>query len=271
MEPEINSYHTSKQSVLKKPFGILIVIIIGLGLVWFFLSSQGFLNNSQPLSEEDFQVEVERLVAEAETQPFVFELVPNALEVITLPPPSESTVEDTTFYQALKTPAEGKTEVDVANDTIYNFPFRDTNYGDFINNSEYQFTLYQLHDEIRQLVAYFNSQYQRQPLSQRVEGVTQIGELEEAISEQSDTAAVYPNVRSTEAFLVANILSKLDPENATKYMQIAEEMAERGIAYGHYGRSDMEASRSLVSQYLSLFYQNNSDLIDIVTSQNETN
>ena len=99
------------------------------------------------------------------------------------------------------------------------------------------------------------------PLSERIDGVTQIGESYLTNPNDETTRAVYPNVRSTEGFLVAGVLSYLDPENTATYQKFAEDFAERGIAYGHYGRSDMEASRSLANQYLVLFFQNNPDTL----------
>jgi len=221
MEPESNSYQSTNQSMLKKPIVILILVLLGFVLVWLYLSFKGGLNNNQLLTEEELQAELERLVAEAEKQPFTFEEVPEAPSTITLPPPPESNAEDTAAYQNLKaayqnlkTLAEGHTDEDVANDTVYNFPVQDTIYEDFINSSEYQFTLYQMHDELRQLIVKFNNEYKREPLSKRITGVTQIGNIEEAIFEKPETAAVYPNVRSAEAFLVAGILSYLYPDQA---------------------------------------------------------
>lgn len=263
MEPESNSYQSTNQSMLKKPIVILILVLLGFVLVWLYLSFTGGLNNNQLLTEEELQAELERLVAEAEKQPFTFEEVPEAPSTITLPPPPESNAEDTAAYQNLKTLAEGHTDEDVANDTVYNFPVQDTIYEDFINSSEYQFTLYQMHDELRQLIVKFNNEYKREPLSKRITGVTQIGNIEEAIFEKPETAAVYPNVRSAEAFLVAGILSYLYPDQADMYQQLAQEHAERGITYGHYGLSDLEASRSLANQYLSAFLKNHPDLTSL--------
>lgn len=263
MEPDKNLYSESRRSFLTKPISILILILLGLGILWFYLNSQGFFNNSQEYSEAEIQAELERLIAEAENTPFTFEMVTDAPSTITLPPPPESNAEDTAAYQNLKTLAEGHTDEDVANDTVYNFPVQDTIYEDFINSSEYQFTLYQMHDELRQLIVKFNNEYKREPLSKRITGVTQIGNIEEAIFEKPETAAVYPNVRSAEAFLVAGILSYLYPDQADMYQQLAQEHAERGIAYGHYGLSDLEASRSLANQYLSAFLKNHPDLTSL--------
>lgn len=275
----MNTNDTNVQPSSSKPLliwiglGIVALLIIGLIIQQTkYLPFGNRSDNEQLLTDEEIQAEIDKLRDELEKQPFVFELVSDALEAIKLPPPPESSAEDAELYQAIKTQAEGVTAEDVTNDTIYNFPSPDGGlYGNYINNSEYQFVLYQLHDEIRQLIVHFNDEYKREPLSKRIEGVTQIGEIEEALFGKPETAAVYPNVRSAEAFLVGYVLSYIDPENKDMYLRIAEEHAERGIAYGHYGKSDMEASRSLVNQYLSLVFNNYPDGLNTLIPQEDTN
>ncbi len=229
------------------------------------------IDQTNPQTQDILRKEIIKEVARQQllyAEEFAYKLVPNAPTAVTLPPPGASDTEDAASYETFKVMAEGMTEDDVYFDNVYAIPYGDSFYGDFINTpSDYQFTIYQLHDELRQLVAHVNSQYQRPPLAQRISGVTQIGNIEEALFEKPETAAVYPNIRSAEAFLVAYILSELDPENENLYRQTAEAMAERGIAYGHYGRSDLEASRSLTSQYLSLFLQNNPEGLRSITSE----
>lgn len=259
MEPEENFPSVDQKTPVSKYILILIIILIALGVVWFYQNYQGVISNPQPLTDEELRAEFDRLVAEAEAKPFVFEFVPNALEVIALPAPVDTTASDFENYQTLK-PAVGMfTEEDVEEDTVYAFAFGDDSYGEYINTSEHQFMLYQLHDELRYITKNLNFLHPRPVLTERIEGVEQIGTVDPALF-GDETPSVYPSVRAVEGFLVAEVMSRFDQANAEKYKAMGEAFAKRGIMYGHYGASDVAAARSVVEQYFGLLDASQPDL-----------
>lgn len=239
---------------------LLILLLVVIGAVFVTFIKPNFLSRyfeadtneeTYALSLSEFQEEVAQLVAEAEAQPFVFELVPSAIEEIILAAPADTATADSESYQALKPDPGMFVADDVEDDTVYAFAFKDDTYGEYINNSEHQFTLYQLHDELRQVTNHFNELYQRPVFSARAEGVEQIGSVEAAIF-GGDTPSVYPSVRAVEGFLVGEIMARLEPAKASDHRIMGAEYAERGVIYGHYAVSDVEASHSLVEQYFKL-------------------
>jgi len=99
----------------------------------------------------------------------------------------------------------------------------------------------------------FNKQYQRPPLSKRLPNVQHYGTEYPAVPGNDDVPSTYPSVRATEGFAVAELLTRLDNDNADFYQEMADDYARRGIMYGWYGQSDVAAARSLVDQYFTQF------------------
>ena len=234
--------------------GVLLLLVISGSMVWYTIGQfqQGKVQEgpSDAALQAVMDAEVARMVAEAEAQPFVYTVIPNAREAITLPPPPESNDTDAASY------AKQKPEGDVAQSTVetdvaFYLPFMGTTYGEYLN--ELQNTeLFQIHDELRFLTLHFNELYKRDPLSVRIEGVTELQPLESAVSGKTETHSVYPSIRAVEAYTAAAIMAQLDPENKEGHEELAEALVQRGIGYGLYGQSDADAAKDLVGQYFTL-------------------
>ena len=233
---------------------LLTSVLVLAGTVWYLTPSS--LISEQAKRDQEFNAKIQQIVEKYQNQPFVFTLVPDALTTITLPPPPDSDASDLVSYQAIQKQLIPEMIADIENDTIYNaFSFNGFKYGDLLNSNPYQDNknIYQLHDEIRFLVLKFNKQYQRPPLSKRLPNVQHYGTEYPAVPGNDDVPSTYPSVRATEGFAVAELLTRLDNDNADFYQEMADDYARRGIMYGWYGQSDVAAARSLVDKYFTQF------------------
>jgi len=233
---------------------LLTSVLVLVGTVWYLTSSSP--TTEQAKRDQEFNAKIQQIVEKYKNQPFVFTLVPDALTTITLPPPPDSDASDLVSYQAVQKQLIPEMIADIDNDTMFNtFTLPGFKYSYLfdsnINQNNEKF--YQLHDEIRFLVLKFNKQYQRPPLSKRLPNVQHYGTEYPAVPGNDDVPSTYPSVRATEGFAVAELLTRLDNDNADFYQEMADDYARRGIMYGWYGQSDVAAARSLVDQYFTQF------------------
>ena len=233
---------------------LLTSILVLSSTVWYLTSSSP--TTEQAKRDQEFNAKIQQVVEKYKNQPFVFTLVPDALTTITLPPPPDSDASDLVSYQAIQKQLIPEMIADIDNDTMFNtFTLPGFKYSYLfdsnINQNNEKF--YQLHDEIRFLVLKFNKQYQRPPLSKRLPNVQHYGTEYPAVPGNDDVPSTYPSVRATEGFAVAELLTRLDNDNADFYQEMADDYARRGIMYGWYGQSDVAAARSLVDKYFTQF------------------
>ena len=233
---------------------LLTSILVLSSTVWYLTSSSP--TTEQAKRDQEFNAKIQQVVEKYKNQPFVFTLVPDALTTITLPPPPDSDASDLVSYQAVQKQLIPEMIADIDNDTMFNtFTLPGFKYSYLfdsnINQNNEKF--YQLHDEIRFLVLKFNKQYQRPPLSKRLPNVQHYGTEHPAVPGNDDVPSTYPSVRATEGFAVAELLTRLDNDNADFYQEMADDYARRGIMYGWYGQSDVAAARSLVDKYFTQF------------------
>lgn len=239
-------------------------VILVVGFVAILLVTKVFSGNQKEATRDEIESYLEELVKEVEKKPFTFVFVPNALEAIQLPAPTETNELDQEAYDRLVTEVDQNiTEEEILNDIGFNLPYGDTTYGKYINENS-ELDLFQVYDELAQITLHFNEQYQRPSLKDRIEGVIQRASLMPAVYE-AGVVSVYPSWHAVEAYMVAEVLTRLDEDNAQVYRNNSETLVDRGIGYGLYGKSDAEAARSIVQQYFNLIdnpVETNSDLID---------
>ena len=233
---------------------LLTSILVLSSTVWYLTSSSP--TTEQAKRDQEFNAKIQQVVEKYKNQPFVFTLVPDALTTITLPPPPDSDASDLVSYQTIQKQLTPEMIADIDNDTMFNtFTLPGFKYSYLfdsnINQNNEKF--YQLHDEIRFLVLKFNKQYQRPPLSKRLPNVQHYGTEHPAVPGNDDVPSTYPSIRATEGFAVAELLTRLDNDNADFYQEMADDYARRGIMYGWYGQSDVAAARSLVDKYFTQF------------------
>jgi hypothetical protein len=240
--------------ITKVVFGIVIgfIVLVCVG----FILTQTTKNTDVPIPvvdnrEADLQAEIARIKAEEEGKPFVFTAVPDALNKISLPPPPESNESDAAIYTKLKATTTIP-EAAVQDDVVFNLAPLGISYIDYLNNLNDPSEIYQLTDELRQLTLALNEKYQRPPLAERIQGVVQMAPLDKIVA-GNETPSVYPSIRAVDAFLALEIMSRIDPENAALYEAETTGVINRGIGYGLYGQSDVDAARLLVTQYMNIY------------------
>ena len=259
MNPDLETAISGENEVPSHRLRWLLLILLTSVLV--LVGTVCYLTSSSPTTEQakrdqEFNAKIQQIVEKYKNQPFVFTLVPDALTTITLPPPPDSDASDLVSYQAVQKQLIPEMIADIDNDTMFNtFTLPGFKYSYLfdsnINQNNEKF--YQLHDEIRFLVLKFNKQYQRPPLSKRLPNVQHYGTEYPAVLGNDDVPSTYPSVRATEGFAVAELLTRLDNDNADFYQEMADDYARRGIMYGWYGQSDVAAARSLVDKYFTQF------------------
>lgn len=225
--------------------GVIILIVGSIGIIY------ALQWNNTKNSNLIFEAKLAQIIADAQSQEFVFTAVPKALELVTLPIPPDSNETDAIVYNQLKSDPSVSIEI-VQNDVVFNLPFMGATYGEYLNTIENPDEIFQVTDELHQLAVQLNTTFNRLPLKDRIAGVLQMAPLD-AISVDSDVRSVYPSIRAINAYLGAEIMSRIDPENKDSYRQEAEALINRGIGYGLYGQSDADAAKSVVTQYLALY------------------
>jgi len=231
---------------------LFVSVLVSAGTFWYL--SSGSPAAKQAKRDQEFNAKIQQIVEAYKNQPFVFTLVPDALTTITLPPPPDSDASDLENYQANQVELSSENIANIDNDTVLTaFTFEGFKYGYFLEFNGSKDKIYQLHDEIRHLVLHFNKQYHRQPLSDRLPDIQHYGTEHPAVPGNDDVPSTYPSVRVAEGFAVATLLTRLDVDHGEFYQAVAEDYAKRGVQYGWYGQSDIEAARSLVDQYFTQF------------------
>jgi hypothetical protein len=236
---------SNKQFLVLLTLAALVLVVFGF-VLYSVVTPSGLITGTpqEAISDENESSEYIYI----EPQSFVYILVPNATTTITLPPPADSNTEEAEYKLAVATLSEEQ-RLAVDSDTMYALPFGVGTYEDFLENlpDEDRYLLYQIHDELRQLTFSFNQQYKSAPLFERYPAVVQLTSVQPAVYGE-ETSSVYPSIRAVEGFFISELYTRVNPTAAT-YTQIAEDFAQRGIAYGLYGQGDVDAARELVAQY----------------------
>jgi hypothetical protein len=193
-----------------------------------------------------------QIIETAENEPFVTGLVPEAADRITLVAPAADSSGDAADYQNRVGQLSPNEKALAPFDGVNNLVFENgQTFTDVIDAHPAAASLYQMQDEIMYVAHDINARYARPALKDRIENVETLTTPMPDPFDQT-TVLTYPSGRAVNAFMIATLMGKLDPTNAELYQSNATALAERGIAYGEYGLSDMEAARSLVEQYFAL-------------------
>ena len=259
MNPDLETAISGEDEVLSHRLRWLLLILLTsvlvlVGTVWYLTPIS--LITEQAKRDQTFDNQFQQIVEEYKNRPSEFTLVPDALTTIILPPPPDSDASDLVSYQTIQKQLTPEMIADIDNDTMFNtFTLPGFKYSYLfdsnINQNNEKF--YQLHDEIRFLVLKFNKQYQRPPLSKRLPNVQHYGTEHPTFTGNDEILPIYPSIRAAEGFAVAELLTRLDNDNADFYQEMADDYARRGIMYGWYGQSDVAAARSLVDKYFTQF------------------
>lgn len=189
--------------------------------------------------------------------PVEFILVPatvvdDAISLLTTP----ATTTDMVVWEE-RTTARNLVSIDTPLDTVYDFPVGDTFYEVMVNEVPFKETLFQMHDEVRELVYQVNFQSGQDiavlPLATRVGKEDEVRFIESVTLGTPPIISTAPSIRVVEATVVGQLLAHLFPAEATYYNQLTEEYIDRGITYGLYGPEDVLLSQEIGRLYWSAF------------------
>jgi len=194
----------------------------------------------------------QRLSAIDPSNTFKFLIVPEAGSRITLSEFPLSDEEDISDYQIQSAKLSGNDKTLASFDTVNALQFdNQTPYLETLASHKSVSTLKQIEDEVLYLAHLFQTNYSRTTFKERVPAVVvHRAPLPDPVN--SKVSLNYPAGRAVTIFTAGELMSRIDPNNALIYQENTKKMAERGIAYGEYSRSDLEAARELVTKYFNL-------------------
>ncbi|MFM2424063.1 MAG: hypothetical protein RLZZ70_452 [Candidatus Parcubacteria bacterium] len=241
---------SNKTKTILTWLGAVLLILAAFG-TWLY---QGGIYVLFPAMEEArIQALIDEQLAEYinNPPPFVFTIVPNATSTFKVPEPEEEDiVAITRDYEEAR--AQLPSELPEVPGSISQFVVGDMNYEEYLNNlpESQQTNWFQVHDEIRHLVVELNAAYQVPPLLTRIGTTTPVLYGADLLTYDSDRPLTYPSRRVVEGYVIAGLLSRLQPDLASDFETQATAYALEGIAYGHYSYRDLLVSKQLASDYL---------------------
>ena len=193
------------------------------------------------------------------SEPIYFLLVPDTLvgDIIANLTVPATTTDQVVWDERASLRAEIPAEAVV--DTINDFPVRDTTYEFFINEASYRGVVFQMHDEVRELVYQINFQSGQDlavpTLATRVGKEGEARFLESVTFGTPEIISTAPSLRVVEALVFGRLLGHLFPAEAAYYDSLVEEFIDRGITYGLYGPEDIAISREVARLYFEAVEQ----------------
>ncbi len=151
---------------------------------------------------------------------------------------------------------------ETAVDTVYDFPVKDTHFGEFINATPLSPTIYQILDEVRELVYQTNAQTGQNnlvlPLGERVGRPNEMHFVESVSFGTPPITTTAPSLRVVEAEVVTLLLGYLFPDNEIYYQQLGDDYINKGLIYGLYGPEDIVISKGIARLYWETYKKSES-------------
>jgi hypothetical protein len=253
MEPETEGHLVSDHRLLsQRTYQQIGMTFVGL---CFFVGAVyvGYHYYAGPIIAEEQAIEVsDRIFAEklSHLAPFTFSIVPNALEMVSVPElePEDSQMLKTEFATARATLLD-ITDSQIEN--IYDLPVGDITLLEYLNilPPEIRLPLQQMQIEIETLVLELSKSRVQETLAERV-GMPEALMYVEATKTRGITT-VYPSNRVAEAHFFGEVLAKQFPSQASFFREYVDMYIKNGIAYGHYSALDARIAIVLVDDYLT--------------------
>lgn len=182
----------------------------------------------------------------------VYEIVPNAREVLQVPTPIPATLDE--YKSEFLRARENISAVsDAEAPTAYNTPVGEMTYVEYLSNLplELQQPLYQMHVELRDLTSMYNNQYPQITLAERA-GQADSLLFRELAEDASKNLSVYPSRNVVEATLIRYVLEKQFPSQANQTEDYIRDFIASGVAYGHYTEAEALSAMMLAEEYIRL-------------------
>ena len=179
---------------------------------------------------------------------FEFTLVPDILDIVALHPPLDTDEGDLQAYQTIQAGGEPP-----AREAEFVPPNYEYTYIEFVEASEHAETIHDMRNEVAFLIMAFHDEFDRPALHERMpEDVTQTADpIPLPLNQNGRT--VYPNFNAGQAFFYYELFSRLHPDLDRAYHDYALVFAAHGLYHGLYGKSDVDATESLVHQYFDAY------------------
>ncbi len=263
----VNISKDKNTHLVKLLFALTLAVILLAVVVW-----KGNLVTFDENYNKELPKEIQIIKERAESAPFEYKLVPNAIERINLPKPPDSNELDQQVYDGLRS-TEPVEDYSDENNHVYYLDFQGQPLGDYVNSlpDQSQILIFQINDELTNLTQHFNNLFQRGRLSERIDGVVEYATIEPALAgsrNNGNYVSVYPSIRAVMVYAAGELMSRTDPENREQYEQQVQNLVNRQIGYGLYGQSDAEASLSLVNQYFRLLDSSETSPDEVINDGN---
>lgn len=226
--------------------GISVIIILTLmtvaGSYLYYMQNKdyGTLPIESFVVSEEIKAKVDEFLKDDERQR---QLV-SALESITMPAPEATDDIDAAVYFAATRLATTSPSSDIATDTVGQvFYVGDSTFDEFLSQQTNRVKYDTLYSNLRTIVQSLQTTFKRPALYTRVAGVELIGSTTEEF--------VYPSSRVAEGYLTAAIIATLDSTSEEGSLLVADDFARRGMLYGWYGQSDIDATKLFMEAYLA--------------------
>ncbi len=181
-------------------------------------------------------------------KPFKFTYVPEALDIITIPDPEDTTSYDAAAYQtAVK--KVGNTTITSINSPL-EFMYKSQPFSAYLKtDQETANEFFPRLEELRVLAEHLNSQYNRPPLNVRQPNLIPTDAPAVSVGGITPGDSTYPFWPVIEAQLVTAIMVSLDAGNEALYQEQLSKYFNELLASGYIGQSDLDASNLLFFQY----------------------
>ncbi len=228
-------------------FKIIVSLLVGTGVLLggylYYVSHKHYpaLPTTSFALSDELKAKVDALVKEDADQKALFA----QLDAITVPEPGNTNESDAaTYFAAIQGVSSTTLRTGVATDTADQvFKIGSTSVNEFLKLQTDQSRLGALFTHLHTRIQQLGEMYKQPVLANRITGVTAIGDIPKEY--------VYPSMRVADGYLLAAAAALFDPDHAVQYQESADDFARRGMLYGWYGQSDIDATKAYIDTYLA--------------------
>jgi hypothetical protein len=245
IENEFDNVVTEKKRIPKWViilFGGVVFLGVSIGSYIYYIFHKQYPTpevTSFVLSDE-LKAKVDILVKADESQKKQLE----QLKAITMPEPGNTDDVDAAAYFAATSSLSLAVRMGVSTDTVDSvFTIGGVSFGDFLTQQSERDKYVTLFTNLHDVISSLQHTFKRPALYQRIDGVELVGSTSDQF--------VYPSERVADGYLTAAIATAIDSTSEASNQLIADDFARRGMLYGWYGQSDVDATKSFMDEYLS--------------------
>jgi len=115
---------------------------------------------------------------------------------------------------------------------------------------EAQATLFQMHDELREVARIYREFNRVESLAMRTDREGDLLYPELSVVIPGAEPVMFPSPIALEGYLVTELLARAFPEQALYYRERGEELTMSGVAYGHYSIAEKDVVKAYIDWYV---------------------